>query len=179
MHIHQCSPFLIPTAASEQGLKIMAMLYLTPVLPLGLVSYMCGTTSMNIVSFAVAKIASAPLYLIYTFMGASAHSLIKHGGKGAADTLDETTQLEENKFHIIAGLLLSVIMMTLITKHIKKELMKILEKQKRDKVERVDDVKQYGDQGDNFDENGVELGLVARRRGQKSEYTPQKSEYID
>lgn len=31
----------IDVAVSEQGLKIMAMLYLTPVLPLGLVSYMC------------------------------------------------------------------------------------------------------------------------------------------
>mmetsp|Transcript_119120 Transcript_119120/g.177978 ORF Transcript_119120/g.177978 Transcript_119120/m.177978 type:complete len:262 (+) Transcript_119120:73-858(+) len=51
----------IDVAASKQGLKIMAMLYLTPVLPLGLVSYMCGTTSMKISSFTLAKFASTPL----------------------------------------------------------------------------------------------------------------------
>ena len=122
----------------------MAMLYLTPVLPLGLISYMCGTTSMSIYSFTVAKIASLPLYLIYTFMGASAHSFIKHGGgktgvsgDGAAggeqqadqpapfSAEEEARQLEENEALIVAGILLSVIMMTLITRHIKKELMKV------------------------------------------------------
>ena len=36
---------------------------------------------MSIYSFTVAKIASLPLYLIYTFMGASAHSFIKRGSK--------------------------------------------------------------------------------------------------
>ena len=109
----------------------MAMLYLTPVLPLGLVSYMCGTTSIDLYSFAVAKIASLPLYLMYTFMGASAHSFIK-GGKGVNNDneLDksvssEANKLEENQYLIVAGLVLSVVMMTLITRNIKKELMKV------------------------------------------------------
>lgn len=108
----------------------MAMLYLTPVLPLGLVSYMCGTTAMDLYSFAVAKIASLPLYLMYTFMGASAHSFIK-GKKGGINNdlgkslADEANKLEENQFVIVAGLLLSVIMISLITRKIKKELMKV------------------------------------------------------
>lgn len=118
------------TAAKEQGFKIMAMLYLTPVIPLGLVSYMCGTTSMNIYAFALAKIFALPLYLIYTFMGASAHSFVKRRGNQAGDALgisasDQAKQLEENRFLLLSGLLLSVVMMTLITKHIRKELMKV------------------------------------------------------
>lgn len=118
-------------AVSEQGLKIMAMLYLTPVLPLGLVSYMCGTTAMDLRSFAFAKIASLPLYLMYTFMGASAHSFIK-GGKGSKNTSDmsksvsnEALELEENQILIVSGLVLSIVMMTLITRNIHKELMKV------------------------------------------------------
>jgi uncharacterized membrane protein YdjX (TVP38/TMEM64 family) len=105
----------------------MAMLYLTPVLPLGLVSYMCGTTSMSIYSFVLAKVASLPLYLIYTFVGASAHSFVKHGGeKGTAKSgAGEATQLEENEYMVVSGILLSVVMMTLITRHIRKELMKV------------------------------------------------------
>ena len=135
--------YFLTSAASEHGLKIMAMLYLTPVLPLGLVSYMCGTTSMDIFSFAVAKIASLPLYLIYTFMGASAHSFIKRGGQKSADDAagngagdepqqpmafsaeEEARQLEENEALIVAGIVLSVFMMTCITRYIKKELMKV------------------------------------------------------
>eukprot|EP00545_Synedropsis_sp_CCMP1620_P005848 CAMPEP_0119029238 /NCGR_PEP_ID=MMETSP1176-20130426/40377_1 /TAXON_ID=265551 /ORGANISM="Synedropsis recta cf, Strain CCMP1620" /LENGTH=236 /DNA_ID=CAMNT_0006985559 /DNA_START=48 /DNA_END=755 /DNA_ORIENTATION=- len=44
----------IDMAVSEHGLRIMAMLYLTPVLPLGPVSYMCGSTSMALSSFVLA-----------------------------------------------------------------------------------------------------------------------------
>jgi uncharacterized membrane protein YdjX (TVP38/TMEM64 family) len=105
----------------------MAMLYLTPVLPLGLVSYMCGTTSMSIYSFILAKGASLPLYLIYTFV--SAHSFIKKrggsGGSGGEKEEGTAKQLEENEFLIVSGILLSVVMMTLITRHIRKELMKV------------------------------------------------------
>lgn len=138
----ECGKYVHPIAAKEQGLKIMAMLYLTPVIPLGLVSYMCGTTSMNIYSFTVAKIFSLPLYLIYTFIGASAHSFIKRGAsstKGSSDmdaaadpqqqeNFDmsaQAKQLEENQFLIVSGILLSLVMMTLITRHIRKELMKV------------------------------------------------------
>ena len=124
------SVLFVVTAAKEQGFKIMAMLYLTPVIPLGLVSYMCGTTSMNIYAFALAKIFALPLYLIYTFMGASAHSFVKRRGAQAGDTIgisasDHAKQLEENRFLLLSGLFLSVVMMTLITKHIRKELMKV------------------------------------------------------
>lgn len=110
----------------------MAMLYLTPVLPLGLVSYMCGTTAMDIYSFVLAKIASLPIYLMYTFMGASAHSFIQ-GGKGSSKNNNdigkslsaEAKKLEENRVLILFGLVLSIIMMALITRNIQKELMKV------------------------------------------------------
>jgi uncharacterized membrane protein YdjX (TVP38/TMEM64 family) len=125
----------IDIAVSEQGMKIMAMLYLTPVLPLGLVSYMCGTTAIDLYSFAVAKIASLPLYLMYAFMGASAHSFIK-GGKGSkndnngdisqsAGAPEEAKKMEDNQVLLVSGLILSVIMMTLITRNIRMELMKV------------------------------------------------------
>lgn len=158
----------------------MAMLYLTPVLPLGLVSYMCGTTSMNVYHFAGAKIAALPIYLIYTFMGASAHSFIKKGGGNTANgngelamsTADESKQLEENQMMIVAGIVLSVIMVGLITRHIKKELMTILDRQKKHKPGETssfggDDI--GGDDDDTDGETAVELGMTARRRGHKTE----------
>ena len=98
---------IFETAASNEGFKIMSMLYLTPVLPLGLVSYMCGTTSMRLASFAAAKIASLPLYLLYTFIGASAHSFMKHGGTegdSVASALEGTKKIEENQGILVAGL---------------------------------------------------------------------------
>ena len=61
----------VDAAVSENGFRIVCLLYLTPVLPLGPVSYMCGTTSMPLSSFAAAKIAAVPLMMLYTFIGAS------------------------------------------------------------------------------------------------------------
>jgi len=157
----------IDVAVSEQGVKIMAMLYLTPVLPLGLVSYMCGTTAMDLQSFAVAKIASLPLYLMYTFMGASAHSFIKAKNGGGNDKdigkslADEANKLEENQTLVVSGLVLSVVMITLITRKIRRELMKILDEQKKEKIDGsttplIDN--------EEADEKMTELGLTARRK---------------
>jgi len=155
----------IDVAVTEEGVKIMAMLYLTPVLPLGLVSYMCGTTAMDLYSFAIAKIASLPLYLMYAFMGASAHSFIK-GGEGGGDDVgksltDEANKLEENQFMIVSGLVLSIVMMTLITRKIKKELMKILDEKKKEKIE---DSSTTQIENEEVDEKTTELGLTARRK---------------
>mmetsp|Transcript_19373 Transcript_19373/g.39861 ORF Transcript_19373/g.39861 Transcript_19373/m.39861 type:complete len:390 (-) Transcript_19373:172-1341(-) len=163
----------IDVAVSEQGVKIMAMLYLTPVLPLGLVSYMCGTTAMNLHSFVVAKIASLPLYLMYTFMGASAHSFIK-GGKGGNSNLgkslaEEANKLEENQYLILSGLILSAVMIGLITRKIKKELMKILDEQKKEKI---DESSTPLVDNEEIDEKTIELGLTARRK--TSTKAPQK-----
>lgn len=157
----------IDVAVSEQGIKIMAMLYLTPVLPLGLVSYMCGTTALDLYSFTVAKIASLPLYLMYTFMGASAHSIIKGKTGGINDNkigqslTDQANKLEENQYLIVSGLLLSVVMISLITRKIKKELMKILDKQKK---EGIDGNKTPLVNREDTDEKTIELGLTARRK---------------
>ena len=110
----------------------MAMLYLTPVLPLGLVSYFCGTTSMKLAHFSVAKVFATPLYIMQTFIGASAHSFIKKkGGKDSGDggsaaaTEQDDEQQEEKEMLVLFGILLSFVMVTLISRHIKKELMKV------------------------------------------------------
>ena len=65
----------LDAAISENGFKIMAMLYLTPITPLGPISYLIGTTNMKLSSFAKAKIAALPLTMIYVFLGASTGTL--------------------------------------------------------------------------------------------------------
>jgi uncharacterized membrane protein YdjX (TVP38/TMEM64 family) len=112
------------TAAAEHGLRIMAMLYLTPILPLGPVSYMCGTTSMALSSFITAKIASLPLMLLYAFIGASAGALVGKSSKDGANG-DELKDIEGNRFLIVSGILMSFVMIACITHHIKKELNKV------------------------------------------------------
>jgi hypothetical protein len=109
-------------AVAENGLRIMAMLYLTPVLPLGPVSYMVGTTSMRLSRFVIAKVASLPLMMLYVFIGASAGTLVA-----------DADAIEHNKTLILAGIGLSIIMISGISYFIRQELMNILGKQQRKK----------------------------------------------
>lgn len=108
------------TAVAEHGLRIMAMLYLTPILPLGPVSYMCGTTSMALHHFVIAKVASTPLMFLYAFIGASTGALLSTKGGG-----DEVKSIEQNEKLIVAGIVLSFVMIAGITTSIKKELNKV------------------------------------------------------
>lgn len=121
----------IDMAVSEHGLRIMAMLYLTPVLPLGPVSYMCGSTSMPLSSFVFAKIASLPLMMLYVYIGAAAGTLIA-----------DSQAIEHNSTLIISGIGLSTVMISCISNYIRKELMLILDRQKSGgkKVDEPNDV---------------------------------------
>jgi uncharacterized membrane protein YdjX (TVP38/TMEM64 family) len=112
----------IDVATKENGLKIMAMLYLTPILPLGPVSYMCGTTSMKLRHFVIAKIASLPLMFLYVFIGASMGALIGSDSKGMENELKE---IEQNQTLIISGIGMSFVMIAGITHYIKKELNRV------------------------------------------------------
>lgn len=132
----------IDVAAAEHGLRIMAMLYLTPILPLGPVSYMCGTTSLKLSHFVLAKIASLPLMMLYVFIGASAGTLIgtpdRTGGAGGGSeglSDEQVKSIEENQTLIVSGILLSFVSIACITHYIKKELNTILDRQKRQQKE--------------------------------------------
>jgi len=136
----------IDMAIAEHGLRIMAMLYLTPILPLGPVSYMCGSTSMTLSSFVIAKIASLPLMMLYVFMGASAGTLITN-----------PEAIENNSFLIFSGIALSAIMIACVSYYVRKELMTILDRQKnyskKDDVDTVDTGR---------DDDNLDLGLQSQ-----------------
>lgn len=139
----------IDIAVSDNGFKIMCLLYLTPILPLGPVAYMCGTTSMPLFSFAAAKIGAAPLTLLYAFIGASTDTFFGSGtADGGGDIARETSTTtksnkmgmdeETHKKMVLFGLVLSVLSMTLVSHVVKKEIHKIFDKQKKDKQEDED-----------------------------------------
>jgi uncharacterized membrane protein YdjX (TVP38/TMEM64 family) len=156
----------IDIAAAEHGLRIMAMLYLTPILPLGPVSYMCGTTSMALSHFIIAKVAALPLMMLYVFIGASTGTLMStssNKGAGSADvgmSEEQVKSIEENQTLIVSGILLSAVSIACITHYIKKELNKILERQKRQQNEDGGG----DDAGDPEAAAGVEMGKTAPRQ---------------
>jgi uncharacterized membrane protein YdjX (TVP38/TMEM64 family) len=131
----------------------MAMLYLTPILPLGPVSYMCGTTSMALSHFVLAKVASLPLMFFYVFIGASTGALL---GPDPEAAVSEEQAIESNTTLIISGILLSVLMIGGITHFIKKELDKILVRQGKRGVKDDDD----DDLAAASEESSLEMGVA-------------------
>jgi uncharacterized membrane protein YdjX (TVP38/TMEM64 family) len=108
------------TAVSEQGLRIMTMINLIlPLLPVGPVSYLCGTTSMALSSFAIANMASLPLVTLFVCAGASTGAVLSDPSGS------EAKHIGENKWVILAGIFSSVAMITFVSLHIRKELDKV------------------------------------------------------
>lgn len=108
------------TAVSEQGLRIMTMINLIlPLLPVGPVSYLCGTTSMALSSFAIANVASLPLVTLFVCAGASTGTVLSDPSGS------EAKHIGENKWVILAGIFSSVAMITFVSLHIRKELEKV------------------------------------------------------
>lgn len=162
----------IDIAVSDNGFKIMCLLYLTPILPLGPVSYMCGTTSMPLIRFASAKIAALPLMLMYVFIGASTDTFFGDGtdhsneGGGGEVNLKEVKKIgvdeATHKKMVLFGLCLSIISMSLVSHFVKKELYKIFDKQKREKVEDDDS---FGNVENHVQMAGRKDKLLRRPRG--------------
>lgn len=162
----------IDIAVSDNGFKIMCLLYLTPILPLGPVSYMCGTTSMPLLKFAAAKVAALPLMFLYVFIGASTDTFVGGNGKKSEEGTDSMTDMkmgvdeDTHRKMVLFGLCLSIVSMSLVSHFVKKELFKIFDKQKKDKG---DETYNPSDPETNEDEH-VELisrkdNLMRRPRG--------------
>ena len=131
----------IDIAVSDNGFKIMCLLYLTPILPLGPVSYMIGTTSMPLAKFAMAKIGALPLMLLYVLIGASTDTFFSHDDDNTKDGKDASSGVEgggdgssskkmgiDEETHrkmVLFGLILSIISMSLVSHFVKKELYKV------------------------------------------------------
>jgi uncharacterized membrane protein YdjX (TVP38/TMEM64 family) len=95
----------LDSAISENGFKIMVMLYLTPITPLGPLSYLIGTTNMKLSSFAKAKIAALPLTMMYVFLGASTGTLfLNHSLERNTASLDNLAIIPGNENTTMMGL---------------------------------------------------------------------------
>ena len=158
----------IDIAVSDNGFKIMCLLYLTPILPLGPVSYMIGTTSMPLVKFAMAKIGALPLMLLYVLIGASTDTFFSHDDVNTKDGKDASSGVEggdkkmgvDEETHrkmVLFGLILSIISMSLVSHFVKKELYKIFDKQKKEGGRHRDDDYTRSDSNSVTEEINVEM----------------------
>lgn len=73
----------IDKALEGNGLKIMILLRLSPLVPYNALDYLSGLTSISLWAYSVALIAILPGILVFCFLGATASSITSGGAENA------------------------------------------------------------------------------------------------
>lgn len=114
----------LDNALKDNGLKIMVLLRLSPIIPFNALNYIAGVTAVQFWHYVIACIAMLPGTIVYVFLGASAGSLAEIGG-------DDEEEADSNKvvtYVVIGvGVAFGVLAIAVTTYYAKQELNKILE----------------------------------------------------
>jgi uncharacterized membrane protein YdjX (TVP38/TMEM64 family) len=65
----------LDNALQQQGLKIMFLLRLSPIIPFNALNYLAGITAISLKDYSLALLGMLPGTIVYVFLGASAGSL--------------------------------------------------------------------------------------------------------
>ena len=108
----------------------MSLLYLTPVIPLGPLSYVMGTTSMPLMSFAKAKIAALPLTVLYVYLGAATGTLVAAAEEEMDSSNGNNTSKGMGKMKVdpklvVFGIIFSAFSIAFISFKMKQELHRV------------------------------------------------------
>lgn len=111
----------IDTALKEEGLKIMILLRLSPIVPFNAINYILGVTSAKLRDYMLACFAMLPGTILYTFLGSSAGSLVESASSGSGN-------LTVTIIVVVFGVVFGVLSIVATTYYAKKELNKIIDK---------------------------------------------------
>jgi uncharacterized membrane protein YdjX (TVP38/TMEM64 family) len=106
-------------AFEHQGLRIMVLLHLSPIVPFSILSYVAAVTSISFRNYVMALIAILPATIMYVVLGASAGSL-------ADLNLASLSDMEENEtltvILVVLGALFGILAVAYISYYAKKEI---------------------------------------------------------
>jgi len=111
----------IDSALENNGLKIMALLRLSPIIPFNALNYIAGITAVSFLHYAWAMFAILPGTVLYVFIGASAGSLADTESSGGNRTVTIVT--------IVVGILFGILAIGATSYYAKKELNAVVEKE--------------------------------------------------
>ncbi|CAM9546850.1 unnamed protein product [Discosporangium mesarthrocarpum] len=120
----------VDRAIESQGLKLVLLLRLSPIVPFSAFNYVMGLTKVSFRDYALGCFGFIPGTVAYVFIGTSASSLLGdeegEGGDAGNDEGNATVQLVV----IIVGVIATIIAVVLISIYAKKALNKALEEAK-------------------------------------------------
>jgi len=120
----------IEAAMNENGFQILCLLHLSPIIPFGPISYLCGTTSMSLFTFLSSNISLFPLAILYSIIGASMENLVTTLSEAMDQHAGEKSYVWKFAF-IICGICTSSISIWFLSHTVKKQLDKMMERQKK------------------------------------------------
>lgn len=109
----------VDSALQNEGLKIMILLRLSPLIPFNVINYILGVTSVSLRDYSLACFAMLPGTILYTFLGSSAGSIVESASSG-----DDNTTL--TIIVVVVGVVFGVLSIAATTYYAKKELNKII-----------------------------------------------------
>ena len=108
----------VDRALQGNGLKIMILLRLSPLIPYNALDYMSGITAISLWAYSVALVAILPGVIMFTFIGATASSLV-----------DGTKEASESRvvriFSMVFGITFAIIGVSVASYYSKIELDKV------------------------------------------------------
>jgi uncharacterized membrane protein YdjX (TVP38/TMEM64 family) len=112
----------VDTALQTEGLKIMVLLRLSPIIPFNAINYILGVTSVSLKDYVLACFAMLPGTILYTFLGSSAGSIVDSASSGSGN-------IKLTVVVIVLGIVFGVLGIAVTTYYAKKELKKIIDNQ--------------------------------------------------
>ncbi len=106
----------IDEAVGREGLKIVTLLRLSPVVPFNLLNYALGLTKVSFTNYALGTlIGMLPASIMYVYLGTAARDL-------AAIAAGEVEGGSAQQIFLFAGLVVTVIVVTVVTRVARKSL---------------------------------------------------------
>jgi uncharacterized membrane protein YdjX (TVP38/TMEM64 family) len=112
------------TRLCGNGLKILLLVRLSPIMPFNAINYICGVTSVSLRDYALALIAILPGTTLYVFLGASAGSLTSSSSMNNDATVTIVV--------VVVGVLFGIAAVYASAKYARMELNRLLEERRSD-----------------------------------------------
>jgi len=107
----------IDTALEQNGVKILFLLRLSPIIPFNAINYILGLTSVTSFQYIVSLIGILPGSAVYVFVGSSASSIAESANSGGNKALSIVS--------IVVGVVLSIVVISITSYYVKKELVRL------------------------------------------------------
>lgn len=156
-------------SVQQEGLRIMVLLRLSPLIPINLLNYLAGVTNIGFGSYATALVALLPRIALYVYSGASAGTLVRihhhhqynhpynnnntTTATAPTTTTTTTTSTTVTLVATVVGIVLAILAVCLTSFYARRELHRIMEEEKEKDKKKMESEETKTDAKDDDDDD--------------------------